>query len=108
MSKFEFLLNKVKKTVEKMKGKEKERKAISQIYEDYIYGLMEPRELLMLLEEEDVEAFIRHHESKRDKILSDASRESFFKISQLDNLIERGLEDAIKKSHGKNVVKRWD
>ena len=108
MPKFESLLNKVKKTIEKAIGKEKEKKQVSQIYEGYIYGLMEPRELLMLLERKDVEDFIRYHESEREKLLPDANRKLFFKINQLDNLIESGLEDAVEKAHGKNIVKRWD
>src|SRR3989344_4365246 len=107
MSKFESLLNKVKKTVEKARGKEKEKRSFSQIYEEYVYGLMEPRELLMLLEKENMEDFIRYHESEREKLLPDADRKLFFKINQLDNLIESGLEDAVEKAHGKNIVKRW-
>ena len=108
MSKFESLLNKVKKTVEKARGKEKEKRSFSQIYEEYVYGLMEPRELLMLLEKENMEDFIRYHESEREKLLPDADRKLFFKINQLDNLVEAGLEDAVEKAHGKNIVKRWD
>ena len=108
MPKFESLLNKVKKTIEKARGKEKKRKSISQIYEEYIYSSMEPRELLALLEKEDVEDFIRYRESEREKLLPDADRKLFFKINQLNNLVEAGLEDAVEKAHGKNIVKRWD
>jgi len=108
MSKLESLFGKAKKIVEKASGKEKREKLITQIYQEYIYGLLEQRELLRLLKKEDVESFIQYHKLEREKILAGSDRKLIFKINQLDNLIEKWLEESVAKAHGENIIRKWN
>ena len=64
--------------------------------------------MLALLDKSDVKDFVQYHETEREKLLSGSERRLFFKVNQLDNLIERGLEELVAKAHGENLIKRWN
>lgn len=92
------------------RGRRKEKKvSVPELHQQFIHSGIAQRELLKLLEPEDVVAFTRHHQSVRDHILArQPDRRVVFRLGQLDNLIAAGLEKTVRRAHGESIIEKWN
>ncbi|MBI4119511.1 MAG: hypothetical protein HY456_01530 [Parcubacteria group bacterium] len=102
MFNFEKLFDSAKKLANR-----KEKFSVEEIYQKYIAGEISQPELFATLDPGDIESFIKHHHLTKEKLASSDDRKITFKLNQLDNAIERGLEKPVREAHGEIVTKVW-
>ncbi|MFC1687101.1 hypothetical protein ACFL0L_00795 [Patescibacteria group bacterium] len=94
------------------RGSKKEQEPevhVDELHSQFLNGAIGQRELFAALPPDKVEEFIQHHKSVASTIDTSQNRQLFFRLNQLNNLIDKGgFEKGVNGAHGVNVVERWN
>lgn len=93
----------VGESFKKLIGKEKAPR-VPDLYVDFLKGKLGPRELFASLPPSMIKEFIEYHQSHRAQAEQSQDRAVAFKLNQIDNMIERGLEKSVLEAHGVPVI----
>lgn len=74
----------------------------------YIQGQINQNEFLNKLSVDQIDAFIDFHEKMKPRLESGKDIKITFKLNQIDNMIDRGLENLVRRAHGEAVIERWN
>ncbi len=92
---------------EKIMNQEKEEEVgVEDLHSLYLGGNITQEELFQKLPVEKISEFVEYHNSHKEELPQD-DKKIYFKINQLDNIIEKGiLEKNTYKEHGQRLVER--